>query len=113
MINYMHRFLNEFRFMEDKNTLNQHVNDRINSMNANYKQGIKLVIIGIISALPLSLCLFLFNYLYLETGVVRTILFLLILVFGVASISLLCGLYNISVVLINNVVDLIFKKTKQ
>jgi hypothetical protein len=113
MNNFVHRFLNEFRFMEDKSTLNQHVNDRINLTNANFKQGIKLVIIGMIPALPLSLCLYLFNYLNLETGVLRTILVLLILIFGVASLTSLLGLYNIAVALINIFVNLIFKKSKQ
>lgn len=102
MRGFLNRFLNDFRFVEDKTSLNQYVEDRVNRVNrisTSFKKGCKLTVVGIISILLLTGALELFNAINPE-GTLRTILFLCIAILVISSITFFFGVYNIIVALL-------------
>lgn len=102
MRGFLNRFLTDFRFVEDKSSLNQYVEDRVNIVNrisTSFKKGCKLTAVGIISILLLTGAFELFNAINPE-GTLRTILFLCIAILVISSVTLFFGIYNIIIALL-------------
>lgn len=104
MRGFLNRFLTDFRFVEDKTTLNQYVEDRVNMVSTSLKKGCKLTAVGIISIFLLTGALELFKTINPE-GALRTILFLCIAILVISSITFFFGVYNI-------IIALLFKNKK-